>query len=320
MNEDVYIKELPTRLDNSTIVDLSALTQSKSLLQVVLQWTYVLISILTYNFAITETRNPWVYVPIYLLTVVCIGSRQHAMGILLHEAVHYRICNNKTINNFIGEWLLAWPLSSSLYGYRQQHFAHHRSVGDANDPDFARVQNVEKYAFPKTKSQILVILGKYAFGYYSFYDGREAMQQLVVGIPMGLQLKRLAAYAALISASIYWNFWLGLILFWLIPSMTMLLLVMYIRLIAEHGVLPKGHSVFARSRHVDPAFWEKILIAPLGVNYHLDHHLYPAVPFYKLPKLHEILLRDAAYANGAHITKGYVGGLLLKECMQFGKR
>ena len=31
-------------------------------------------------------------------------------------------------------------------------------------------------------------------------------------------------------------------------------------------------------RHLDAAWWEKFLLAPHNVHYHVDHHLYPSVP------------------------------------------
>ena len=39
---------------------------------------------------------------------------------------------------------------------------------------------------------------------------------------------------------------------------------------------------------------------PHHVNYHLEHHLYPAVPHYHLPRLHR-LLRDKGALDGAEV-------------------
>ncbi|MGS0645924.1 fatty acid desaturase [Staphylococcus hominis] len=37
-------------------------------------------------------------------------------------------------------------------------------------------------------------------------------------------------------------------------------------------------------------------------NYHLVHHLFPAIPHYHLRKAHEILMKDEAYRNAHHCT------------------
>ena len=47
-----------------------------------------------------------------------------------------------------------------------------------------------------------------------------------------------------------------------------------------------------------------MLIAPNGVNYHLEHHLLMTVPHYNLPRLHR-LLRDRGVLDGALVAHGY---------------
>ena len=41
------------------------------------------------------------------------------------------------------------------------------------------------------------------------------------------------------------------------------------------------------------------------MNYHVDHHMYAAVPFYNLPKLHKVLEPDLPRP-----IKGYLRGLI----------
>ncbi len=38
----------------------------------------------------------------------------------------------------------------------------------------------------------------------------------------------------------------------------------------------------------------RFFLFPHHVNYHLEHHLYPAVPHYKLPRLHRLLMAKNA--------------------------
>ena len=84
----------------------------------------------------------------------------------------------------------------------------------------------------------------------------------------------------------------------------------YIRSVAEHfGELAYEDDLSA-SRTVKPALLERFFIAPHQVGYHLEHHLYPGVPFYHLPKLHQLLMKQKKYQEKAHITNGYVRGLL----------
>lgn len=42
-----------------------------------------------------------------------------------------------------------------------------------------------------------------------------------------------------------------------------------------------------------------------GSNYHLEHHAYPGVPCYRLPKVHRILKEYGIYDNtNAHFSRG----------------
>lgn len=307
--------DVSSRLDAGIVKSLSQLRPWRSLLQVALEWGYIIFAIAAAEYVWDSSENIWLFLPAYLLSIVWIATRQHAMGVLLHEAVHTRLACSKMINDFIGEWLLAWPLQISLWGYRRQHFLHHRAVGEDDDPDCSRMRGVEKYTFPMSPRQIYFIIVKYILGFYSLYDGREAMEHLVAGIPKRLQATRIALYAAMIALSIYFDFWLGLILYWIIPSSTFLFLFMYIRLVGEHGALKAKGDIFEVTRHVDPTWLERWLIAPNHVNYHLDHHLYASIPFYNLPKLHDALLDNEVYRRRATITRGYFRGLLFDECL-----
>jgi fatty acid desaturase len=51
-------------------------------------------------------------------------------------------------------------------------------------------------------------------------------------------------------------------------------------------------------------------MAQHNIEYHIAHHLYPQVPFYNLPKLHEILMQMPTYREKAHITDGYLKGFI----------
>ena len=68
------------------------------------------------------------------------------------------------------------------------------------------------------------------------------------------------------------------------------------------------------TRTVLPFLWEKWFFAPHMVNYHLEHHLYPSVPFYNLPELHAAMMANPTYAARAHMTRGYSTGLV-RECL-----
>ncbi len=63
------------------------------------------------------------------------------------------------------------------------------------------------------------------------------------------------------------------------------------------------------ARSVLAPLWELWLIAPWGLNYHLEHHLYPSVPCFRLGELHALLMTREPFPQLAHVTHGYFSGL-----------
>ena len=78
------------------------------------------------------------------------------------------------------------------------------------------------------------------------------------------------------AASIAFGFWKLLLLYWAVPLLTVFLTIRYMRNVAEHYAV-EHENVLNESRTVLAPAWERWLIAPWGLNYHLEHHLYPSV-------------------------------------------
>jgi fatty acid desaturase len=91
-------------------------------------------------------------------------------------------------------------------------------------------------------------------------------------------------------------------LYWLMPYCTLTQVFFRIRGAIEHGNVPDPRNPYRQTRtyllHSAVGFF----FAPKRVNYHLEHHLYPSVPFFHLPQLHAELRRtvypvEAAYCE-----------------------
>ena len=97
----------------------------------------------------------------------------------------------------------------------------------------------------------------------------------------------------------------ALYLLWVAAWLTTYSLVMRIRSIAEHGMVPDQSDDLRNTRTTVVRWWERLFIAPNCVNYHLEHHLMIAVPHYNLRRMHR-LLRDRAALADACVTRGYL--------------
>ncbi|HWW46651.1 MAG TPA: fatty acid desaturase family protein [Xanthobacteraceae bacterium] len=249
----------------------------------------------------------------YLLAVCLIGPRIHALGALMHEASHYRAFRNRRVNDIVGE-IIAFSTTASLSGYRKNHFAHHRNLNTDDDPDYIRNLLTGEFVFPKPLRQILWALVRYGSGlktWATFTDFHKTDE--VKDISRMLMIVRTVASAAIIALSIWFGFWHLILLYWVVPLMTSFQVVRYIRNIAEHVGL--DHLPLPeRTRTVVAPLFEQWMIAPYGLNYHLEHHLYPGVTCFNLKKLHAVLMTREPFRSRAHITNGYLVGLL-RECM-----
>lgn len=92
-------------------------------------------------------------------------------------------------------------------------------------------------------------------------------------------------------------------LFWILPLFTAFPVFMVLREWIQHGNADRGRLTNSRVFLVDPI--SRYAVFPLGMDYHLPHHLYASVPHYRLKALHERLLEDAEYAEKGQIVRGW---------------
>jgi fatty acid desaturase len=95
----------------------------------------------------------------------------------------------------------------------------------------------------------------------------------------------------------------------MLPLVTVLQPILRLRAIFEHGGVDDLSSPLtaARSNRTTGSLagWAaRTVLFPHHVNYHLEHHLYPAVPHYNLPRLHRLLQEKGALegAEVRHVT------------------
>jgi len=258
-----------------------------------------------------KLANPFVY----LITVLIVGARMHALAILTHDATHYRFLKSKKWNDLITNYVTMYWIFSSIENYRANHFKHHAHLNTDNDPDWVVKLGNKDFTFPKTKHEFLQTLASYLLLYKGVKDaiwflkrfrnlGNEKTTSFVTKVP------KLLFYVILFALLTVFGWWYYFLIYWLVPYFSIFFMIQYIRSVAEHfGDMAYDHD-HTSSRCIIPNAIEAFLIAPHNVGYHLDHHLYPAVPFYHLPKLHQLLMQKPEFKDNAHITYGYATGLL----------
>ena len=103
------------------------------------------------------------------------------------------------------------------------------------------------------------------------------------------------------TTELAWNYYLAL---WILPLFTTFPLFMIMRQWVQHGNADRGRLTNTRVFLVNPVL--RYAVFPFGMDYHLPHHIVAAVPHFKLPALHQLLLaRDPAYAKEGVVVEGY---------------
>lgn len=77
-----------------------------------------------------------------------------------------------------------------------------------------------------------------------------------------------------------------------------------IRGIAEHAGYQLGPDQRLNSRTVKSP-WQAWLFSPHRVNFHVERHVYPSVPFYALPQVHALMQQRGSLPK-ENVFKDYV--------------
>ncbi len=315
---DVSVAPSLIRLPPDEVRSLSELNPYVPLLHFVVEWVLIL--------GAASLATAWPHPLVYVLAVMFIGGRQHALLALLHDGLHYRLFGHRKLNEWSAE-LLTWPfMLLSMTKFRRTHFAHHRRPNTKHDPDWLRKQNPD-WVFPKSwwsLSKLLaiqlvglgfvrLILQSHALKTDRATETDHTAQNRA---PQIERRSRLSGYARLaFNVCVLAWCWqeellLEYVLLWIVPFLTWTQLIIHIRSIGEHFAIKPG--AYGETRTTMVSWLERVFIIPKNLNFHLEHHLYPSVPFYRLPALHQRLMRDSQYPRVAHITSGY--WRVLREC------
>ena len=282
---------------------LSTIGPWRSPIDIVLTWLQIALAV-----AICLTY--W-HPALYLITVIFIAGRQHALLVLMHEGAHYRLHPNRSLNDGLSRVLVAWPHLLSFAAYRRTHLAHHRHLLTEEDPDWMMQREAAEYCGPIPARRLLGfflrdvtglgLIGQLKTVLYINAGNQDRPTKKPTFITCGLVF-----YAVVAAVIIGTGTWLQFLLFWIVPLVTWLKWFLYARSLGEHyGIESDPGRPWTLSRTVLPTVLERWLICPFNVSYHVEHHLFPGVPYYKLPRLRGRLLTNPEYAHHSPTTNGY---------------
>ena len=242
----------------------------------------------------------WIVVGIWtnpltvLVGVFIIGARQLGLGVLSHDGAHFSLYQNRKLNDWVSEWILSRPFTSgTIYGYRKYHVQHHAHTQQAEDPDLhlSKPFPISTVSFRRKVWRDLT--GRTGWKQYGgmlrdAFRGETHLQALSNGWRrFGPNI--LINLAFLAGFTMAGNWYLYFLLWW-VPALTWNRFITRLRNIGEHAAVPDDNDRLRNTRTIEANWWERALIAPYGVNYHLEHHLIVNCPYYNLKEAHRLLM------------------------------
>jgi fatty acid desaturase len=243
----------------------------------------------------------WLALPSWPLLVPAMllhGLTLVTMFAPMHECTHRTAFASPTANAIVG-WVAGLLSFYNSTFYRYFHSWHHRYTQDpARDPELM---------FPRasTRARYLLEISTLGFWHRRIVDyarlalGRVQLPFLpdsarrVVQRSVSIQLAIYLAAAAAVATGFTAPLW-----FFFLPS---LLAMPFMRayLIAEHTLCSRDQNFLTNTRTTLTPFLVRLLM--WNMPFHAEHHLFPSVPFHRLPALHALVSDRFAY-----IAPGYV--------------
>jgi len=220
------------------------------------------------------------------LAIPLLAGRQLGLSVLMHDCGHGTLFRTPRLNDVVGQWLCALPVLNDQPVYARGHLQHHRKAGTHEDPD---LPNYQAYPVSRESFRRKAYIFRGASGVVSTARRNSAkpfLQQILV---------QCVLFAILWAAGIGWTYVL-----WAVAFMTVFMLIVRIRQVAEHAAVPDLYDPYPRNntRTVEAPWWQRLIFAPNGVNYHMEHHFMASVPCYRLRALREHLRHRGALEGG----------------------
>lgn len=248
----------------------------------------------------------WWRVPAILSLLMIAQQGLHDLGISGHEGFHFLLHRNKYVSVLLGMFFSSMVILFMEIGIATSHLKHHRHTNQADDPDsqlFARFDTFWRRLFLARINTNRVYI-------------RNAIQMARGSVPedrflpfADRELVWLARLQVLL-VGLWVALYVALLVRWPLPALVgvggahvAVFLMSGLRPYIEHA--GTRDDAYGHSR----SYCSPILTAAFFFNnLHLEHHLYPGIPCYRLGRVHRLLSEIGFFeASGAVVEPGFWG-------------
>jgi fatty acid desaturase len=224
----------------------------------------------------------------FILAFLVVSSRQQALLNCEHECIHGKWMHSESLNRAFG-YLCAGLAGSPFGASGQRHLTHHRLLGSDEDPDHELHSSHGK---DTRTSFVRYFLNGFVGGYAAMVlFGPPPKTSTSTTRSRLLDLASIATcqLALLIFGTLAFGWW-AYPLLWVLPLVTVTVLMHLVRSFAEHAITPDEVDEHGnRLITIRSNFFERAMLAPYNMNYHSEHHLLPGIPAPRLRAVHHRL-------------------------------
>lgn len=231
----------------------------------------------------------YLFYSLFFIFSIIIARQLRALENIVHFGSHYNITLKKDINDKIVNIFCAFPVMQEIKSYRSFHLKHHNKYGSNTDPCKIRFEDIGTSSSNSLAGYFLFIVASLPKYFYNYYK------------QIGTNFKLLGIYIAyhiilftVNSTMVDINF---AIIFLVTYNFSLFMILPVIRSVAEYD----EHNYKCSDSLVGTTFnnltiIDHLLFHPTGDAYHVVHHLFPAIPWWKQKEAHRYLLNnDEAY-------------------------
>lgn len=252
--------------------------------------------------------------PLRLLGIAAAALALNAFYLLSHDGHHYLLFRDRGANH-AANVLLCVPLLHSPSAYRVLHDLHHRFLGGPGDPDEYRNYTSDarlRWALHWVRLTIGTLVYMPLIPVVAWRRAGPVDRRAIAIEYASMAAVWFAAFA-LVPIGV-------LLQVWLIPGVVVGY-ISAVRAVAQHALTPEGDPLLA-SRSVQSNAVVSFFL--LNENYHLEHHLFPEIPSYHLPRLRALLRSRLPHTVEAQsytrFLLGFVGRFLRGDESPLGLR
>lgn len=232
-------------------------------------------------------------IPVIILGWFLLGIKINALGLLMHDVAHFALSKNRKLNNFVGYVLVGMPMAQSITGYRNFHFTHHRHQGTNLDPEIHYQSAHKRWARPVSKGRAiyLFITDLLGFGIPDMVMGIKHFKPEVLYEPICTTLFLIALLFTSWKLNVLWI--PGL---WFLAGATSHWAIFRLRTMTEHAGVDE-------TPRIESNLLFRTLLFPHNTYMHYEHHAYPTVPLWNLPKLRKHIQSTAPTIDAQNIVE-----------------